>query len=256
MSTEVVQMRLIPPLMILMVLLLCPLLATVPTPELNEKMDPMMVETTEYEVAFLTILDPAENYTYRSGESVGLRVLVANLGTQAITDLQIEVGLWKSEVTEGQSLEDSWELQQTWTEIAVCADCFQTEIESASLLGGSGFDLFNVQWMAESGNYRFIVNIVSSQDTDPSNNQYSVDFGVYQAFDIATRAYWEANGVETLDLSDNTVMTTCPGVGTCYDFSLNISFGMLDPFEEPEFEIRDIEAVSYTHLTLPTKRIV
>ena len=36
-------------------------------------------------------------------------------------------------------------------------------------------------------------------------------------------------------------MTTCPGVGTCYDFSLNISFGMLDPFEEPEFEIRDIE---------------
>ena len=65
MSTEVVQMRLIPPLMILMVLLLCPLLATVPTPELNEKMDPMMVETTEYEVAFLTILDPAENYTYR-----------------------------------------------------------------------------------------------------------------------------------------------------------------------------------------------
>jgi len=241
MSTEVVQMRLIPPLMILMLLLLCPLLATVPTPELNEKMDPMMVETTEYEVAFLTILDPAENYTYRSGEPVGLRVLVANLGTQAITDLQVEVGLWKSEVTEGQSLEDSWELQQTWTEIVVCADCYETEIESASLLGGSGFDLFNVQWMAESGNYRFIVNIVSSQDTDPTNNQYSVDFGVYQAFDIATRAYWEANGVETLDLSDNTVMTTCPGVGTCYDFSLNISFGMLDPFEEPEFEIRDIE---------------
>ena len=48
---------------------------------------------------------------------------MANLGTQAITDLQVEVGLWKSEVTEGQSLEDSWELQQTWTEIVVCADC-------------------------------------------------------------------------------------------------------------------------------------
>ena len=113
MSTEVVQVRLMPPLMILTMLLLCPLLATVPTPELNEKIDPMMVETTEYEVAFLTILDPAENHTYRSGEPVGLRVLVANLGTQEITDLQIEVGLWKSEVVEGQSLEDSWQLQQT-----------------------------------------------------------------------------------------------------------------------------------------------
>ena len=167
--------------------------------------------------------------------------MVANLGTQEITDLQIEVGLWKSEVTEGQSLEDSWQLQQTWNEIAVCEDCFETEIASASLLGGSGYDLFNVQWLAESGHYRFIVNVVSSQDTDPTNNQYSVDFGVYQAFDIATRAYWEANGEETLDLSENTVMTTCPGVGMCYDFSLNISYGMLDQFEEPEFEIRDIE---------------
>ncbi len=241
MSTEVVQVRLMPPLMILTMLLLCPLLATVPTPELNEKIDPMMVETTEYEVAFLTILDPAENHTYRSGEPVGLRVLVANLGTQEITDLQIEVGLWKSEVVEGQSLEDSWQLQQTWTEIAVCADCFETEIASASLLGGSGYDLFNVQWLAQSGHYRFIVNIVSSQDTDPTNNQYSVDFGVYQAFDIATRAYWDANGEDTLDLSENTVMTTCPGVGMCYDFNLNISYGMLDPFELPEFEIRDIE---------------
>ena len=86
MSTEVVQVRLMPPLMILMILLLCPLLATVPTPELNEKVDPMMVETTEYEVAFLTILDPPENHTYRAGEPVGLRVLVANLGTQEITD--------------------------------------------------------------------------------------------------------------------------------------------------------------------------
>ena len=91
MSTEVVQVRLMPPLMILMILLLCPLLATVPTPELNEKVDPMMVETTEYEVAFLTISDPPENHTYRSGEPVGLRVLVANLGTQEITDLQLSL---------------------------------------------------------------------------------------------------------------------------------------------------------------------
>ena len=217
-------------------LLMSPLLATIPTPELNEKIEPMMVETTDYEVAFLSIFEPSANYTYRSGEPVGMKVLVANLGTEPVTDLQIEVGLWKSEVVEGQSLEDSWQLEETWTEIAVCEDCFETEIASASLLGGSGYDLFNVQWLAESGHYRFIVNVVSSQDTDPTNNQYSVDFGVYQAFDIATRAYWEANGEETLDLSENTVMTTCPGVGMCYDFSLNISYGMLDQFEAPEFE--------------------
>jgi len=228
-----------------------PLLATIPTPELNEKIEPMMVETTEYEVAFLSILEPSANYTYRAGEPVGMKILVANLGTEPVTDLQIEIGLWKSEVTEGQSLEDSWELEKTWNEIAVCEDCFETEIASASLLGGSGYDLFNVQWSAESGHYRFIVDVVSSQDTDPTNNQYSVDFGVYQAFDIATRAYWDATGGDIMDLDDNTISTTCPMDGMCYDFNLNISYGMLNQFELPEFEIRDIEVkISITNAGL------
>ncbi len=232
-------------------LLMTPLLATIPTPELNEKIEPMMVETTDYEVAFLSILEPSANYTYRSGEPVGMKILVANLGTEPVTDLQIEIGLWKSEVTEGQSLEDSWQLEKTWNEVAVCEDCFETEIASASLLGGSGYDLFNVQWSAESGHYRFIVDVVSSQDTDPTNNQYSVDFGVYQAFDISTRAYWDATGADIMDLDDNTVSTTCPMDGMCYDFNLNVSYGMLNQFELPEFEIRDIEVeISITNAGL------
>ena len=71
--------------MILLMLLMSPLLATIPTPELTEKIEPMMVETTEYEVSLLTILEPAANHTYRTGEEVGLRILVANLGTEEIT---------------------------------------------------------------------------------------------------------------------------------------------------------------------------
>ena len=80
--TEVVKVRLIPPLTILIMLLATSLLAVIPTPELNETTNPMMVDTTEYEVVFLTILEPSDGYIYRSGEPVGMRILVANLGTQ------------------------------------------------------------------------------------------------------------------------------------------------------------------------------
>lgn len=228
--------------MILIMLLATSLLAIIPTPELNETTNPLMVDTTEYEVAFLTILEPSEGYVFRSGEPVGMRILVANLGTQTITDLQIEVELWKSDVAVNETLEDSWELENTWSEVAVCSDCFETELETATLLGGSGYDLYNIQWYAESGHYRFITSIISSQDTDPTNNEQTVDFGVYQAFDVATRAYWDANGADMLDLSDGGHTTTCPGQsGVCYDFNLNISYGMIQQFEIPDFEIRDIE---------------
>ena len=235
-------MRVIPPLMILLMLLATSLLAVIPTSELNETASPMMVETTEYEVAFLTILEPSEGHVYRSGEAVGMRILVANLGTQTVTDLQVEVELWKSEVGANETLEDSWQLQDTWTEVAVCSDCFEKELETATLLGGYGFDLSTIQWFAESGHYRFITRVISSQDTDPTNNEYTVDFGVYQAFDVATRAYWDATGVDVMDLSDGTISSTCPSEpGTCYDFNLNVSYAMLNQFETPEFEIRDIE---------------
>ena len=105
-------MRVIPPLTILIMLLATSLLAIIPTPELNETTNPMMVDTTEYEVAFLTILEPSESYVFRSGEPVGMRILVANLGTQPITDLQIEVELWKSDVGVNETLEDSWQLEK------------------------------------------------------------------------------------------------------------------------------------------------
>ena len=240
MSTEVVCVRVIPPLMILLMMLLTPFLGTVPAPELNEQIEPLMVESIGDEVALLSITYPPKDTIFRSGELVELTTLVANLGTSSVTDLELEVGLWKSTVLEGLSLEDSWELQEFWTESAICEDCFHSELESGEILGGYGYDVLSIDWFAETGEYRFIVDIVSSTDTNLSNNQVIMDFGVYEAFDIRADILWNHNGDDFLDLSDDSISTTCPANGFCYDFTVEVSYGLLDVFAEPDFEIRDI----------------
>lgn len=239
-TTEVVCMRLIPPLMILLMMLITPFLGIVPAPELNEQNYAFLAESENDEIALLTITYPSENTIFRNNELVELTVLIANLGLSTVSDLEIEVGLWKSNVEEGINFEDSWELEEFWEHSAICEDCYTTELESGEILGGTDYDIPEVSWFAQTGDYRFIVDIFSSTDTNISNNKITTDFSVYPSFDVYTDIKWNHDDGDSLDLDDNSISTTCPADGICYDFTVEVVWGLLDFSEDVDFELRDI----------------
>ena len=234
------MMKLIPQLTILLMFLITPFLGIVPAPELNIENQERMADSQNHEIALLGVTYPSENTIFRNGELVELTVLIANLGISSINDLEIEVGLWKSNVEEGLSFEDSWELEEFWTHSAICDECYESELTSGEILGGNDYDIPEVSWFAETGDYRFIVDIFSSTDNNLSNNQVTLDFSVYQSFDVYTDITWNHNGGDTLDLDDNSISTTCPATGICYDFNVEVIWGLLDSSEEENFELRDI----------------
>lgn len=221
----------------------------IPTGELEEERPFLKAISVANEVALLDILDPLAHSTYTVGELISMRVLVANLGTETIGDLSVEVDLWRSTVLENTELDDSWEIVDTWAEVLICATCYETQLPSASMLGPAGHEVSTVQLNAEEGHYRFIVRLIMADDTDSSNNEAEVDFGVYPPLDIGLYAFWDDSGTDTLDMTDSSAQTTCPDEERmCYDFTVRLAFdvpGWTPPENEEdrsdfEFSIRDI----------------